>query len=608
MKNFRIIIMSFVVLLGAIFLVSCGEDPVEITLQKLNVECETTKSTIVLTKVPSSALGVFKNIVVKVNNQELAMTNNTLTVTDLTPATLYHIVISYDYVESEQTKSGVNELDATTKDVVAPSATLEAELVDTNIAKISYHIVDEEQVVTDYQVVVKYQTKEDTYELKKLTGEITLEDLTYEMLYKVELLVNYQYGLAIKSITEEAEFETLEKPDLSDPIDETIPRNLVKSIPALALSDESIIRSLPVHNASHYYYNDDELVGKYIYRIGFYVKQVNNSNPDAKSGIFSIVITEEPTSENMHPRVNKIIKVEVTDVGYIEKNIDIALGSGKVIAFGLPTDTAVVGVVYGQCGNKESEYASYNANNDNSGIMLAFNIWTKEEPTVKPIDPNNIFVGKTLAVIGDSISAFEGAIPSENLACWCYGPNATSLGVRNVNDMWWAQLANKTGMTRGICNAWAGTAVASPCWQANDICSDLYRIMSLKTSPKDNPDVIICLIGTNDVAGAVTKERFATSYEKMINNIQAYYPDADLFVCTIINEKLTKQADRAIVNGEIKRLATKYELGLIDLASCGISASDPTAYLADSVHPNVSGMNLMAEKAYKDVKKYYGVE
>ena len=116
------------------------------------------------------------------------------------------------------------------------------------------------------------------------------------------------------------------------------------------------------------------------------------------------------------------------------------------------------------------------------------------------------------------------------------------------------------------------------------------RVKALRTAEK-TPDIICVWVGANDVIGGAPRELIYENYQKMIDYIKSTYPDAEIYVCTYYNTS----DEELWLNEDIRTIAEKENVKVIDVSDCGISNSNKARYLlSDGVHPNAEGMHLIA--------------
>ena len=206
----------------------------------------------------------------------------------------------------------------------------------------------------------------------------------------------------------------------------------------------------------------------------------------------------------------------------------------------------------------------------------------------------NSYAGKTISVLGDSITTYAGYIPTGFPYFYPY-PTAE---LSDVNQTWWMQFINYFGMKLLVDNAYSGSTVAgsgSSAAQTTTRLSHLY-IGDIK------PDVVLILMGANDAGSPyITLSQFNTAYGIMINNIKSASPNSEIILCTLPSITLYTEADQISYNNAIKQHATVNGLKVLDFAKA-FTRAESTTYLVDSAHPNKAGMIKIAETAIADFK------
>lgn len=231
--------------------------------------------------------------------------------------------------------------------------------------------------------------------------------------------------------------------------------------------------------------------------------------------------------------------------------------------------------------------------------------------------------GKTLSILGDSISTYLNWIPSGNRNFYT-GENC---GVTSVNQTWWKRAIDRFGMTLSLNNSWSGSRVTTSAGESSAGCGT--RSSDLGTSP----DVIIVYMGVNDFNNEIglgtydgtgdiptATTTFREAYGVMLNNIKTAYPNAEIFCATLtIEENNGNVGDPEIndagvplttFNDAIKQIAEAFNAKVIDLYNCGITYATLPTYMGDystetgkALHPNADGHALIAQKAMEDMMK-----
>lgn len=221
--------------------------------------------------------------------------------------------------------------------------------------------------------------------------------------------------------------------------------------------------------------------------------------------------------------------------------------------------------------------------------------------------------GKTLSLLGDSITTFytkDSPLTSSFQGQYeYYYPNANT-DVKTVYQTWWYTLLSKTETNLGLNNSRGGAKVYNE-GNENDITAGMNYSRINDLGKNGRPDIIVIYMGTNDYVTTVTPSDFESAYRKMLNRIYEVYPNVDIFVCTIqspgSNYQATFRARWLLFNDIIREVASDYNLPVIEFAEA-ITDDNHSTSTSDALHPNVSGMTLLGNKAAGVVRRFYGLE
>ena len=204
---------------------------------------------------------------------------------------------------------------------------------------------------------------------------------------------------------------------------------------------------------------------------------------------------------------------------------------------------------------------------------------------------------KTLAVLGDSYSTFEGAIPKGN-AIWYFkqnDPNQTD--VNSVEQTWWTLLTKKMGWTLGMNNSYSGSTICNTGYNKEDYSDRSFtkRMSNLG----ENPDVILIFGATNDSwAHApigefkyenITKEdlwSFRPAMAYMLDWMTKNYKKSKIYF--LLNDGLSAE-----VTSSSKIICKRYGVKCIELQAIDKKAG----------HPSVKGMQQIAEQVEQAIKE-----
>lgn len=232
--------------------------------------------------------------------------------------------------------------------------------------------------------------------------------------------------------------------------------------------------------------------------------------------------------------------------------------------------------------------------------------------------------GVSFSVMGDSISTFQGCNPA---GYYAFFPENGE--VPRVEDTWWQQVADDLEWTLVMNGSSSGATVAGDSTGTEDPqcgCNE-FRTGGLAGPDGACPDRIIVYMGANDMIQAVplgdndgkgpVEEgeilSFSDAYTLMLNKLQAKYPSAEIYCCTLhqMGNFGTETPYVEFVNGigltaadygeAIAGIAKNRGLSVIDLYECGITVENLNETTSDGVHPTAAGMDLIAEAVKKAI-------
>ena len=221
---------------------------------------------------------------------------------------------------------------------------------------------------------------------------------------------------------------------------------------------------------------------------------------------------------------------------------------------------------------------------------------------------------KNISILGDSISTFNGYIPTENAT---FFPNNF---ITNVDQTWWKSILDKNAPRLNLLlnNSWSGSRVTNTRTEEQ---AGYYRALHMG---KDgiSPDILIIYLGINDFDNDVKLGDYSTdldtnfptdgstfknAYAMMLDNATKTYPNCKIFTCTLPfsdNQKTGKVVPRNgnndtlwDFNNAIRDISNQFGTTIIDLAQAGFNRNNAAQVLGDGVlHPNAIGMQLLAKK------------
>ena len=205
----------------------------------------------------------------------------------------------------------------------------------------------------------------------------------------------------------------------------------------------------------------------------------------------------------------------------------------------------------------------------------------------------SLFHGKTISVMGDSISTIKDKIPSGNAL---YYDNTTGKEMTFERN-YWGDIITRFGAVEGIDEAWSGSTIGSK------VASMASKDRINKLDDNGTPDVILYYGGSNPdssvgtfdpdadyaktVDWAQSYSDTASAYAASLQRMKETYPDAEIIAIIPYYEQnnIPKQAE------VIEQIAKHYDITTIDLRELrnqeGISPNN-------ALHPNMDGHSQIA--------------
>lgn len=204
----------------------------------------------------------------------------------------------------------------------------------------------------------------------------------------------------------------------------------------------------------------------------------------------------------------------------------------------------------------------------------------------------------SFSIVGDSYSTFQDWLPSEN-AVW-YPPTGSNASndVRKVQETWWWQLADRTGMTLFMNDSWSGSTICGTGYSGANTLNTSAMVTRVKThmgqtkvlGPK--PDVIFLFGGTNDSwAGSPVGSLKYSDWtdEDLMQVLPAF--------CSMVNYLQTWNPGCRIINITNSDLKTDITNGLANAcAYYGIENIQLKNIEKISGHPSIAGMKAIADQ------------
>ena len=209
--------------------------------------------------------------------------------------------------------------------------------------------------------------------------------------------------------------------------------------------------------------------------------------------------------------------------------------------------------------------------------------------------------GKKLSILGDSLSTYEGVSNDRNANSSIFGNPARYRAPFPLEKTYWMRLIDSLGMTLCVNNSWSGGNLSG----ANDPDSGVNRAKNLSRDDGTAPDIIILLMGINDLGRNVAPDVFASDYQKTLGIFKNKYPEAYVCCVNIPDRDILLKKRAEVFNGIIKSAAKQAGENFFVADLFGSRLNNDFYYMntIDGIHPDEDGMVIIAEIIEEAIKE-----
>jgi len=202
---------------------------------------------------------------------------------------------------------------------------------------------------------------------------------------------------------------------------------------------------------------------------------------------------------------------------------------------------------------------------------------------------------KSVSILGDSYSTFQGYVQPETNAVWYFDPAKTfNTDVTSVRQTWWHLFIKNKGYHLCVNNSYSGATICNSGYKRGnpDFADFSDRSFVTRMNDLGCPDIIFIFGATNDAwAGSPigeykyegwTKEdlfSFRPAMAKMLSFMNDRYPNVEIYF--ILNDGLRDE-----INESVKTICEHYQIPCIVLTEIDKSNG----------HPTIKGMNQIYEQ------------
>ena len=204
---------------------------------------------------------------------------------------------------------------------------------------------------------------------------------------------------------------------------------------------------------------------------------------------------------------------------------------------------------------------------------------------------------KSVSILGDSYSTFEGFIPEGNYCWYNLNPDEDHTDGEALTQTWWHKFIKENGYKLEKNNSFSGATICNTGYEKAD-----YSDRSFITRMKDlgSPDIIYIFGGTNDswanspigdykyenqTAEELYSFRPAMSY--LLSHMKDYYPNVEIIF--MMNTELKPE-----ISESINEICNHYDIPILELKDIH----------KQSGHPSVAGMSQISEQVKAFMNQY----
>ena len=201
--------------------------------------------------------------------------------------------------------------------------------------------------------------------------------------------------------------------------------------------------------------------------------------------------------------------------------------------------------------------------------------------------------GKTLSILGDSISTYLGISNDKDAHPSLYYNAVYYREPFPLEKTYWMRVMKSLGMSLCLNNSYSGGNLSGEDMEF----SGVRRAAILSRADGTKPDAVIIFMGINDLGRGVSPEVFARDYKKTLATVGSLYPEAEV-CCVNLPDRAAFFLERTeIFNGIIAEAVAEAgeNFFIADLFSSKLRRDFYYNNTTDGLHPDEDGMRYIAE-------------
>ena len=211
--------------------------------------------------------------------------------------------------------------------------------------------------------------------------------------------------------------------------------------------------------------------------------------------------------------------------------------------------------------------------------------------------------GKTLSILGDSISSYKGYSNDEKANKMLFYNAWFYRAPFPVEGTYWKMILDTLGMELCVNNSWSGGNLSG----RDDENSGVNRASNLSRDDGTSPDFIILFMGMNDLGRGKNSEIFAADYEETLRRMREKYPKVPICCVNMPDRDYMLKTRTEVFNSIIENAVNTAGEGVFiaDFFSSPMENDNYYNNTIDGLHPDPDGMRMIAEVIYDAMKKNF---
>lgn len=209
--------------------------------------------------------------------------------------------------------------------------------------------------------------------------------------------------------------------------------------------------------------------------------------------------------------------------------------------------------------------------------------------------------GRSLSILGDSISTYKGVSNDKNANRSTWGNPYFYDEPFPLAKTYFMRVIEALGLTLCVNNAWSGGNLSGDLAFAG-----VRRAHALARDDGTQPDLILVFMGINDLGRRVPVSEFADAYRETLSTIATCYPKAQVCCVNLPDRDLRIRTQTAQFNDAITHAVTTAgdRFFVADLFGSPLRGDDYYDNTVDGLHPDEDGMRMIADVIIKAIKAH----